>query len=103
MRMPWRTKKEPCGGIERPVDNNRELKERLARVENELKKLHKVTYGDKSEYHENLLMKYNGEANEFTFGAIKHAMITCELPPVSQEEALGLAEFILDNYKGDNK
>lgn len=103
MRMPWKPKEEPCGGIVGvPTGKQEKLEKRLEKTEEELKKLHAATYGDKCEHHARLYMGYNGETNEFTFGYGFYSPATL-LPPVSQEEAIELAEFIIDNYKGGNK
>lgn len=114
MRMPWKPKEEPYGGIVgAPTDKQGELEKRLKKAEEELRRLHEITYGDKSTCCINVWIDYNGETNKFTIGNMLWKWGTWGLSDIpkkgdkelcmNQEEAMRIAEFIIDNYKGGNK
>lgn len=103
MRLPWNTKEEPGGVIGQPKDRQDELEMRLEKAERKLEKLHAITYGDKSKCYKSISMNYNGETHGFTFRSHPWFLLDDDVPvKMTQEEAMELAEFILDNYK-ENK
>ena len=105
MKLPWETEEKP----ERTDDDKRAIRDlncRLKDTEEKLRKIHKVTYGDKSFTEGNVACHFDGETKEFSISYLNNAWFSNSedrLSPISQEDAIALAEFILDNYKGGNK
>ena len=102
MKLPWKTEKKPKG-----TDDDkraiRDLNRRLTDAEEKLRRIHKFTYGDKSFTEGNVACHFNGETKGFSISYLEDAWFgdaEHRLPPISQEDAIALAEFILDNYKG---
>ena len=111
----WKNKEEPCGGIVNTKESQNEiindmvenikrqqstasLQREIDSLKSEQKKLHEKLYGDKSfyarvekgfEWRFTTIARYDGERNSITVGDYK----------LSNEDAMKLAEFILDNLK----
>ena len=109
--MSWfgKAKEEPCGGIANTIElqentegqrSTASLQREIDDIKSEQKKLHEKLYGDKIfyarvekgfEWRFTTIARYDGERNSITIGDHK----------LSNEDAIRLAEFILDNLKED--
>lgn len=103
-------KEKPCGGLVHAMGKSNEtidtskLQKELDGIKREQRKLHEKLYGDREFYVNKvagyssvfmgsglMVAKYDGEYN----------MITIRDTPLHNEDAMRLAEFILDNLKED--
>jgi hypothetical protein len=106
----WKAKEEPCGSIANALGNFKKqqdidgLQKELDSIKGEQKRLHEKVYGDRKflihgtvwsglgAYHATEeFARYDGEYNG----------ITIDNRQLSNEDAIRLAEFILDNLKED--
>lgn len=105
MRMPWRTKEEPCGGIGNSQANKLEkLSNSLDNTIRQLTELERKVYGYKSavieEYPSGLIYKgipdeisYDGKSDSFEFKGIQ----------VNSFQAQQIARFILESSGTDKE